>query len=127
LLTDKEDQFQAEKSAIAAAAAALVRPGDTIVLDAGSTTRLIARALRHRHGITVVTNGLNIATELASGEVELVVTGGQVRHGILHVGPLAEQAIASVHVDRLFLAANGVDLEKGVTTPTSSRRRRSAP
>lgn len=117
-LTDKEDQYQAEKSAIAGAAAAMVRPGATIFLDAGSTTRLIARALRHQRGITVVTNALNIATELASSDIELVVIGGQVRRSILsHVGPLAEQAIASVHVDRLFLAANGVDLQKGVTTP----------
>jgi DeoR family fructose operon transcriptional repressor len=47
-----------------------------------------------------------------------VFTGGQFRRGILSlVGPLAEQAIAALHVDKLFLAANGVDLEKGVTTP----------
>jgi DeoR family fructose operon transcriptional repressor len=117
-LAEKEDQYQAEKAAIARLAATLVRQGDTIFLDAGSTTRQIARELRHRRGITIVTNALNIAWELASSEIELVVTGGQVRRGILsHVGPLADHAIAAVHVDKLFLGANGVDLEKGVTTP----------
>src|SRR5918996_5395012 len=102
-LAEKEDQYQAEKAAIARLAATLVRQGDTIFLDAGSTTRQIARELRHRRGITIVTNALNIAWELASSEIELVVTGGQLRRGILsHVGPLAEQAIGSLHVDKLF-------------------------
>jgi DeoR family fructose operon transcriptional repressor len=117
-LAEKEDQFQAEKAAIARLAATLVQRGDTIFLDAGSTTRQIARELRHHEGVTVVTNALNIAWELAPSEIELVVIGGQVRRGILsHVGPLADQAIAGVHVDKLFLGANGVDFEKGVTTP----------
>jgi DeoR family fructose operon transcriptional repressor len=118
-LAEKEDQYQAEKVAIARLALSFVQPGDAVFLDSGSTTRQIARALRHHQGVTVVTNALNIAWELASSDIELVVTGGQVRRGILsHVGPLAEQAIAAVHVDKLFLAANGVELEKGVTTPS---------
>jgi DeoR family fructose operon transcriptional repressor len=118
-LAEKEDQYQAEKAAIARLAVTFVQEGDTIFLDAGSTTRQIARELRHHRRITVVTNALNIAWELASSDLDLVVTGGQLRPGILsHVGPLAEQAIASLHVDKLFLAANGVDVEKGVTTPS---------
>ena len=116
---EKEDQHRPEKAAIAALAASFVQQGDTIFLDAGSTTRQIACELRERRGITVATNALNIAWELASSELEVVLTGGQLRRGILsQVGPLAEQTIAALHVDRLFLAANGVDLEKGVTTPS---------
>jgi DeoR family fructose operon transcriptional repressor len=118
-LAEKEDQYRTEKAAIAQLAASFVQAGDTIFLDAGSTTRQIAHELRHRRAITVVTNALNIAWELAASDLDLVVTGGQLRRGILsHVGPLAEQAIASLHVDKLFLAANGVDIEKGVTTPS---------
>ena len=117
-VAEKQDQYRAEKLAIAALAAGLVQQGDTIFLDAGSTTRQIARELRHRHGITVVTNALNIAWELASSDLELVLTGGQLRRGVLsQVGPLAEQAISVLHVDKLFLAANGVDIDKGLTTP----------
>jgi DeoR family fructose operon transcriptional repressor len=117
-LAEKKDRHQAEKEAIAAVAAALVQPGDTIFLDSGSTTRAIALELRHRRGMTVVTNALNIGWDLASSDLELVLTGGQLRAGVLsQVGPLAEQAIASLHVDKLFLAANGVDLVAGVTTP----------
>lgn len=118
-LAEKEDQYHVEKAAIGALAAGFIEEGDTILLDAGSTTRQIALELRHRRRVIVVTNALNIAWELASTDLEVVLTGGQLRRGILsHVGPLAEQAIAALHVDKLFLAANGVDIDKGVTTPS---------
>jgi DeoR family transcriptional regulator, fructose operon transcriptional repressor len=117
-LAQKEDQYQAEKAAIAAQAASLVQDGDTIFLDAGSTTRQIARELRRRRNLTVVTNSLSVASELASSGLVVILTGGHLRRGVLsQVGPIAEQAIAGLYVDRLFLAANGVDLVKGVTTP----------
>jgi DeoR family fructose operon transcriptional repressor len=116
-LAQKEDHYQSEKTAIARFAATFVQDGDTICLDSGSTTRQLARELRHRR-ITVVTNALNIAWELAASDCEVVLTGGHVRRGILsQVGPIAEQALRALHVDKLFLAANGVDLTKGVTTP----------
>ena len=117
-MAQKEDQFQAEKAAIAAHAASLVQRGDTIFLDAGSTTRQIARELRGYRRLTVVTNSLPVASELAPSDLEVILTGGQLRRGVQsQVGPIAEQAIAGLHVDKLFLAANGVDLAKGVTTP----------
>ena len=117
-LAQKEDQFQEEKWAIARLAVSLIQPGDTVLLDAGSTTRQIAHELRDRRNLTIVTNALNIASELASSDVDVILTGGQLRRGVLsQVGPLAEQAIAALHADKLFLAANGVDLKKGVTTP----------
>ena len=118
-LAEKQDQYHREKAAIGALAAGFIEEGDTVLLDAGSTTRHIAHELRHRRGVIVVTNALNIAWELASSDLEVVLTGGQLRRGILsQVGPLAEHAIASLHVDKLFLAANGVDVQKGVTTPS---------
>ena len=117
-VAEKQDRYRSEKADIARLAASLVEPGDTILLDSGSTTRQIAIELRHRQGITIVTNALNIAWELASSELEVILTGGQLRRGILsQVGPIAERALATLHVDKLFLAANGVDLVKGVTTP----------
>jgi DeoR family transcriptional regulator, fructose operon transcriptional repressor len=123
-LAQKEDQYQMEKAAVAALAASLVEPGDTIFLDSGSTTRQIARELRHHRNITVVTNALNVASELASSDLEVILTGGHLRRGVLsQVGPIAEQAIAGLHVDKLFLAANGVDLVKGVTTPNIGEAR----
>lgn len=117
-LEQKEDQYQAEKAAIAAAAVSLVKPGDIVLLDAGSTTRPIARELRRFRNLTVVTNSLPVASELAHSDLEVILTGGHLRRGVLsQVGPIAEQTIAGLHVDKLFLAANAVDLAKGVTTP----------
>lgn len=117
-LAQKEDQYNAEKAAIAKLAVSFIQHGDTVFLDAGSTTRQIAVELRHHRGLTVVTNALNIASELASSKVDVILTGGHLRRGVLsQVGPIAERTIAGLHVDKLFLAANGVDLAKGITTP----------
>lgn len=109
-----------EKAAIAAVAASLVHDGDSIILDAGTTTLEIARLLRQRRNLTVVTNAIPIAAELADiPSIELVVIGGAVKGNTLAmVGPLAERALLDLNVDRVFLGTNGIDLERGLTTPT---------
>jgi DeoR family fructose operon transcriptional repressor len=115
---EKEDQLREEKIAIAKAAAAMVEEGETVLLDAGSTTLQIARLLKTRRDITVITNALNIAAELATGEAEITLIGGSLRTRTLSlVGPAAEAALAALYVDRLFLATNGIDLKRGLTTP----------
>jgi DeoR family fructose operon transcriptional repressor len=117
-IAEKQDRFRSEKAAIARAAVDLVESGETILLDAGSTTLHMAALLKHRDGIVVVTNAVNIARELATGGLEITVTGGTLRPNTLAlVGPVAETTLAGLHVDKLFLATNGVDLKRGLTTP----------
>ena len=117
-LAEKEDRLRSEKMAIARVAVQLIHEGDTIMLDAGSTTLEIARLLKQRQGVTVLTNALNIALELLSGSIEVTVTGGTLRQKTQSlVGPITENVLAGLHVDKLFLAANGLDLKKGLTTP----------
>ena len=117
-LAEKEDRYKAEKTSIARAAVGLIQEGDTVILDSGSTTLQIARQLKQRRNITVVTNSLHIALELAASNLEVVLMGGSLRQKILSlVGPITESALAGLHVDKLFLATNGIDLEKGLTTP----------
>ncbi len=117
-LAEKEDRFQPEKAAIARVAAGLIEDGDTVLLDSGSTTFEIARLLRQRREVTVVTNAINIARELASADVEVILTGGSLRGKTLSlVGPIAGATLEVLHVDKLFLATNGVDVKKGLTTP----------
>jgi len=117
-LAEKEDRLRAEKKAIASVAVQLIQDGDTVMLDAGSTTLEIARLLRQTRGITVLTNALNIALELVSGNIEVLVTGGILRQKTQSlVGPITENVLASLHVDKLFLATNGLDLKRGLTTP----------
>lgn len=113
----REDQFHEEKQRIGAAAAALIQPGETILLDAGTTTIEIARRLPENADVTVVTCALNIALEASSrAGVHVVVCGGELNPRTLSVvGRRAEQTLAEYHVDRLFLATYGVDLVRGLT------------
>jgi DeoR family fructose operon transcriptional repressor len=116
---EKEDRFQQQKLEIASSALSLIREGDTIMLDSGTTTYHLAKLLKNFQRLTVVTNSVMVAQELANEKnIELLLTGGTLRPETLAmVGPLAERAIESVHVDKLFLATNGFDIETGLTTP----------
>ncbi|HXD83662.1 MAG TPA: DeoR/GlpR family DNA-binding transcription regulator [Rudaea sp.] len=120
-LSIKETRRHAQKRRIGQAAAKLVEDGETIILDSGSTTVEIARALRARkwNNLTVVTNGLHIALELgAIPAIRVMMLGGLLRassHSL--VGPGAEQMLAQLSADRLFLGVDGIDPEVGVTTP----------
>jgi len=106
-----------EKRAIGEAAAALVRDGETILLTAGTTTAAMARALMGRRDLTVVTNAYLIVPVLAGERgIRLIVTGGEAREqtGSL-IGPVAEQAIGQLRVDRAFLGTTAIDAEAGIT------------
>lgn len=110
----REETAAAEKQAIGAAAAALVSDGETVLLDGGTTTFQLARLLMNR-SIQVVTNSLPIANLLGSATgIELIFIGGYIypRTGVA-LGPLAQQALASVHVDKTFMGAAGL-VEDGI-------------
>lgn len=106
------------KEAVGARAAQLVRPGDNILIDSGSTTMMLARHLRHHRDVTVMTNGLNIAWELANAPgVELLLTGGLLHKQSLSLqGSQAEASLAAYGFDTLFLGVDGLDLQFGLTT-----------
>lgn len=117
---EKTDQQLSEKQAIGALAASLVRDGDSVILDAGTTTLEVARALRGRRNLTVVTNAFHIAAELADlDSIHVVVTGGSIKGNTLAlVGPMAERSLEEINADWAFIGTNGIDLERGLTTPT---------
>ena len=106
------------KQAIGALAAQLVQPGDNIIIDSGSTTMLLARQLRGHRDISVLTNGLNIAWELANAPgVELLLTGGLLHKPSLSLqGSQAEASLAPYSFDTVFLGVDGLDLQFGLTT-----------
>ena len=120
-LSIKETRHHAQKRLIGQAAARLVEDGQTIILDSGSTTIEIARALRQRKWseLTVITNGLHIALELgAVSAIRVMMLGGLLRASSQSlVGSGAEQMLAQLSADRLFLGVDGIDPEIGVTTP----------
>lgn len=105
-----------EKQRIGVAAAGMVRDGETVLLDSGSTTFQIARNLKSRRDLTVVTNDLVIASDLSkSPSMSVLLVGGSIRPAIFStVGPYAEEMLRQLSVDKAFLAADAVSLEKGI-------------
>jgi DeoR family transcriptional regulator of aga operon len=114
----KSARHQEEKKRIAAEAASRVADGVAIGLTGGTTTTEVARAVIDRQRLTVVTNALNIASELAiRPNLKLVVTGGYARPESYElVGPLAEQALAGLNLDVVFLGVDGISPTAGITT-----------
>ncbi|WP_246169434.1 DeoR/GlpR family DNA-binding transcription regulator [Actinotalea subterranea] len=114
-------EFAREKQRIGEHAAAMVSSGMSVIIDVGTTTTAIARALAARtdlEQVVVITNGLNIALDLerAIGRLSVVVTGGTLRplqHSL--VNPMATLLLERVHADLAFIGCNGIDVEHGVT------------
>jgi DeoR/GlpR family transcriptional regulator of sugar metabolism len=117
----KESIHHAEKVRIGQAAAEMIRPNQTIILDSGTTTAQVARQLKARkiRPLTVITNALNIAVELAEvQDVSLIMIGGILRHvSNSFVGPQAERMLQDLHADHFFLAVDGLDPQLGLSTP----------
>lgn len=105
-----------EKQRIGAAAAEIISDGEVVLLDSGSTTYQIARNLRNRRSLTVVTNDLLIASYLSKiPAISVIQIGGSIRYGIFStVGTYAEEMLSQLSVDKVFLGADAVNLEKGV-------------
>jgi len=120
-LRTKEAIHREEKVRIGRAAAELIKAGETVILDSGTTTAEIARHLKLSkiQSVTVITNALNIAAELMDAPgISLIMIGGLMRPvSCSFVGPQAEAMMNEVHADRLFLAVDGFDLENGPSTP----------
>jgi DeoR family transcriptional regulator of aga operon len=114
----KAARHQVEKKRIAAEAATRVVDGAVIGLSGGTTTTEVARSIVDRRGITVVTNALNIAGELAiRADLKLVVTGGTARTESYElVGPVAEQAMERLNLDVAFVGVDGIAVGAGLTT-----------
>ncbi|HWE89109.1 MAG TPA: DeoR/GlpR family DNA-binding transcription regulator [Pseudonocardiaceae bacterium] len=112
-----------EKEAIAARAASLVQPGAAIGLSAGTTTWTMARYLEDVPSLTVVTNSIQVAEVLRDGDRTdrtVVLTGGVRTPSDALVGPIAVQALRTLHLDAVFLGVHGIDLRAGFTTPNLS-------
>jgi DeoR/GlpR family transcriptional regulator of sugar metabolism len=124
-----QDQFQnksfirryhqnaAAKIAIAREAASLIEDGDSILLDASSTAYYLARTLSDRNKLRVMTNGFEVAQELARNTSNTVILiGGVVEKDTSSVtGLLSEQIIAEMHIEKAFFSCSGFSIERGMT------------
>jgi len=118
----REQRFVRQKRHIGIAAAELVQPNEIVGFTAGTTTTWVARSLRHREGIIVVTNAVNIAMELCNMPgLKVHLTGGCVHWpwSFSLVGPAAIDVLRDTFMDKIFLSVSGVDAVRGTTTNES--------
>jgi DeoR family transcriptional regulator, aga operon transcriptional repressor len=108
-----------EKRRIGLAAAELIGEHETIGLTAGTTTTQVGRSLRHRRGVSVITNALNIGMELCNQPaIKTMLTGGTLAWAwtFALAGQPALNFLRDVYLDKAFIGVTGFDLERGVTT-----------
>ncbi len=108
-------EYSAEKDAIGRAAASLVGDGQTVIIDAGSTTWNVARHLQSCRDVTIITNSLDVAQECAkSPYLSIHMIGGRlIPRSMCLVGPQAEKELRRYHADISILGATGISLDKG--------------
>lgn len=117
-IDEKHDENTFIKRAIGRYAAEFIKPNQSIIVDSGSTTEEIVKNINDIEGLTVMTNGLNIAYRLAKNQsVEVMMTGGTLRKkSASFYGRKAEEALSSLRFNTLFLGVDGFDINNGITT-----------
>ena len=115
---EQEEKCAAEKRQIGLTAASLISDGETIAIGAGTTTTQLARCIRHRKGITILTNAINIAMELSHlPEIKVSMTGGSLSGDwFALVGDVAQRNVAEMFFDKAFIGVDGAHAEQGMTT-----------
>lgn len=117
-LSEKEKIGIDEKRKLVKEAAKLISEGDTIILDSGSTTSLLAKEIKLLKGVTVITNAMNIASDLVHTDIEVILIGGSLlKETLTLVGPLADEMLKKISSGKLFIGVDGIDFEIGLTTP----------
>ena len=117
-ILERQRTFPEQKNAIAKAAARLVRDGDVIMIEAGTTTALIARYLAEKRDIHIVTNStLVFSYARMYPHLQITMTGGEFRRPTESlVGPIALETIGRINVRLAFVGTDGFTLERGMTT-----------
>jgi len=118
---EKEHMRSDAKRAIAQRALEEVHEGESIILDAGSTTLALARLIRrHRKRLVIITNSIPVALELAGSTLDVLLLGGHLRHhSLAMIGPATVDTLRSYHADTAFMGATGVHVDHGFTTPNA--------
>lgn len=105
------------KDIIGKEAAAMVKDGDTIILDASTSALSVAKHLKDKQGLTVITNAEKVVFELAGqDEITVISTGGTLRHQSLsYVGRAAVEALSKYYANRVFFSCKGLTRNRGLT------------
>ena len=116
--SERISQYQDEKRAVAKAAAEHIIPGDTLMINSGTTTYFISQELKRLSSLTVVTNSVMIAQELSPfNQFNVLLLGGNYnsRYQFTY-GNIAEEQIRNYKTDKVILSADGVSFARGLTT-----------
>lgn len=117
LFNEKTSLHAAEKELIAERALDFIQDNDAIFLDGGSTVLALARKLKQRKNLTVVTNSLMAASELMETHHRLILLGGEFRaRSRTLVGPLTSRVLESLAIHTAFLGTMGFTIENGIST-----------
>ncbi len=118
-ILEKKKFHAEEKNRIGKAAANMIFDGDSVILDSGTTTSAIVKYIKDRKNLTILTNAVNIASELAGvTEITVLLTGGKLRKKSFSlVGPQSEAMLRNHYFDKVFLGVDGFDFIHGLTTP----------
>ena len=119
-LNEKSKRHLTEKQKIGKKTVELIKDDDTIILDSGTTTLEIAKHLSHLKSLTVITNALNIASQLINyPQINVVMLGGILRRSSLSmIGPIAEANIRNYFCDKFIMGVDSIDSQYGISTPT---------
>lgn len=117
---EKSEVNKEEKIRIAGYAATLIKEGETIILDSGTTNMEVAKKIKDMKKLNVITNDVMIASFLSNSKgLQVYCTGGLIQTHIgACIGASAAEFFKNIIADKVFLAASSVDLDKGVSTPT---------
>lgn len=116
-ILERESEQSDEKARIGRATADLIADKETVFLGSGTTVLEVARHLRNRRDLTVITNSLPVLNALAGVEAITVISlGGMLRDSELSfIGHITEQALAEVRADKVIMGTRGLSLEHGLT------------
>lgn len=119
-LEEKARRNLKEKQAIGKKTVELINDNDTIILDSGTTTQEVAKNLSNINNLTVITNALNIVSQLIQfPNIRVVVLGGNLRNSSLSmIGPIAEINIKNYYCDKLIMGVDSINSLHGISTPT---------
>jgi DeoR/GlpR family transcriptional regulator of sugar metabolism len=114
----REQLASQSKVAIGSAAAAMIQPGQVVILDGGTTTRELARHLPRNLRATVITHSPTIAVELVDHpSIEVILIGGRLfKHSVVTVGAAAIEAISRIRADTFFMGVTGIHPDFGLST-----------
>ena len=116
-ILERENEQADEKARIGRVTAELIADNDSVFLGSGTTVLEVAKNLRDRKNLTVITNSLPVLNALAGlKEITVISLGGQLRDSELSfIGHITEQALTEIRVDKVVMGTRGISLEHGLT------------